>query len=212
MKRKTEIKQNEMAVTEIVTGKEVLCTAGVSTCICIAAKGQFGTHPFMALFHWDGFAYDFDKQAVGAEDTARAIIELLTVRFVCMIKREFSGYHRVEKPRLTEMHIIGGEKATPDLSGTEFEVEMLRKYLPVYCNKYFDTMPDNRYFFQNYFTGQNGKSDSVTVSITPNGVTIKSDDDALTNLGVTDSESFTSEDSVHDEKLDEPIIRRRKIT
>ena len=115
MKRKTEIKQNEMAVNEIVTGKEVLCTAGVSTCICIAAKGQFGTHPFMALFHWDGFAYDFDKQAVGAEDTARAIIELLTVRFVCMIKREFSGYHRVEKPLLAEMSIIGGEKATPDL-------------------------------------------------------------------------------------------------
>jgi hypothetical protein len=58
MKRKTEIKQNEMAVTKIVTGKEVIQTPGVSTFICIAAKGQFGTHPFMALFHRDGFDYD----------------------------------------------------------------------------------------------------------------------------------------------------------
>ena len=73
-------------------------------------------------------------------------------------------------------------------------------------------MPDTRYFFQNYFTGQSGKSDSVTVSITPNGVTIKSDDDALTSPEVTDSESFTSEDGVPDERIDKPIIRRRKIT
>ena len=200
-----------MAVTKIFTGKEVIQTPGVSTCICIAAKGQFGTHPSMALFHRDGFDYDFDKQAVGAEDTAQDIIELLTVRFVCMIKREFSGYHRVEKPWLTEMHIIGGEKATPDLSGTEFEVETLRKYLPVYCNKYFDTMPDTRYFFQNYFTGRGGKSDSVTVSISPNGIVITSYD-VLTSPEVTDSESFTSEDSSQDEKIGEPIIRRRKIS
>jgi hypothetical protein len=74
MTRKTEIKQNEMAVVEVVTGKEVISTPGVSTCICISVKGQYGTHPFIALFHWEGLDARFDKKAPGAEERARDAI------------------------------------------------------------------------------------------------------------------------------------------
>lgn len=195
MRRKTEIKQNEMAV---------------STCICIAVKGQFSTHPFIALFHWEGFDYEFNKQASDAEEQAKMVVESVFVSFVCKMKRSFSGYHRIEKPWLSEIHIIGGEKATSYLSGTELEVETLRRYLPELCNKYFEIMPESRSFFQNYLTGKDGRSDSKTVTISAQNVVITSDDEPeleeRNSTGITDTESFSSEE---DEQHKTPFRKRR---
>jgi hypothetical protein len=101
-------------------------------------------------------------------------------------------------------------QSTPFISGTELEVETLKKYLPAYCHQYFTVMPDTRAILQNYLTGKGDKSDSNTVTLTPYGVTITSDDvmnaEVMSNSEKTDSELTESDQDEHED----PMIPPRK--
>ncbi len=204
-KRGREVAQSQISVMEVCTGREALCTSGVSTCICILAKGQYGAHSFIAMQHWDGFSDSFDKQATNALEEARAVIDILVALYVLTIKRSFSRTGPNEKPLLEEIRIIGGEKGTPYLSGTELEVETLKRCLPELCETYFQTTPETVYDYKVYLT-DSYKSHSNTVIFTPIGVGIISDD--LHEKESTLSEKSTDPDS---DDFEENLPRRPRF-
>ncbi|MCX7091386.1 MAG: hypothetical protein NTU48_08060 [Legionellales bacterium] len=206
MKRKPEVvKQAQLAVLEVCSGKETLRTSGVSTCICLLAKGQYGAHSFIAMYHWEGFSESLDKQAVNASEQAIAEITTVLAQYALGIKRSFSRASREEKPVLESMHIIGGERGTPYLSGTELEVETLRQCLPELCEEYFQITPETRYDYKTYLTDSYA-CHSNTVIFKPSGVKIISDD--------LDEEDDTTSEDISDffpEKSEERLPRRRRI-
>lgn len=152
MWRKREVAQNEIVVIEIETGKEVLYTEGVSTCICILAKGQYGTHPFLAMYHWDGFSDNVNRQDLNVMNYAKCGIQSVISFFSAKIKHSFFSLYPNEKPELEAMYIIGGEKGTPDLSGTELEVLALKLFLPEFCNAYFSVHSETKLLYKNFLT------------------------------------------------------------
>lgn len=202
MPRLTKVQQNEMAVVEIVTGKEILYTVGVSTCVCLAVKGQYGAHPFLALLHWDGFNLNFDKHAPALEDRAFIEIDLLMRRFVTTIKNSFAASQRFERPELNYIFLIGGEKRASNLSGTELEVEILKKYLPILCGKYFSVWSNTLFEYRNYLT-DGAQCQTVNVIMRPSGIEFEFD--SFGYIDEIESKKRHSDSSTHPPSEDDSV-------
>ena len=154
------VEQAELIVVADNVDDTVLITQGISTCICLCAKGLVGGMPFLAMYHWEGFSDDFDKQAEDAENKALLEVNDLFDKFSSHIIRAFKQH---SLPQLHAMYLIGGEKATPDLSGTELEVETLESYVKNLADEYFDTSADLLIKHQHYLTDE---SNSLSIQFT----------------------------------------------
>ncbi len=141
------VEVGETRVVKATDDTTCLMTSGVSTCICLLIKGRVGSVPYLGMMHWDGFSYEFDKNSRQVEKHARQAVDSLIWRLAYSVELEMKNYkhRRDEKPLLESFQIIGGERASKDLSGTELEVQSLIHYSKRFCDKYFKTT-DNTYY------------------------------------------------------------------
>ena len=202
MRYRRPVEQEEMVVIEIVSGKEILVTEGVSTCICIMIHGQYGAHPFLAMYHWDGFDVSFDKNDPEVWLRANDKIDMMIMRYVGKIKQTFTSRYANEKPQIQAMYIAGGEKATPEQSGTELEVVSLRRFLPAICRQYFEITAESKLSFQNFLTGDN-QSYAFDIEFSPRGVNL-----ILEKPHIEDNADLTSTESADSDSVSEEQTKR----
>ena len=70
------VRQGNTTVVALENPDIGLTTGGISTCICVMAKGIVGGMPYLAMLHWEGFNASFDKHAPDATEQAQAIVDL----------------------------------------------------------------------------------------------------------------------------------------
>jgi hypothetical protein len=149
-----QVLQEQMVVVPVTHPQIALMTKGVSTCLCLMAKGYVAGQPYLAMYHWDGFALSFNKAAHDASE--RAVLEIAGVltHFSRKIMKTMKPYNATKDklPNLSELYVVGGERAAPGLSGTELEVESLRESVQVLCSHLFAISPKTRFADDYYRT------------------------------------------------------------
>lgn len=158
MKTPVELIEVEMNETKLVTlneGRAVLTTGGVSTCICILMKGRIMEDtPFLLMHHWEGFDLSFDKSAPDANHQAKLVLNNLFIELAGAVwdeqKNHTSSDEDDESIHLDALYLIGGERASTSISGTEFEVDRLGEYAKELCEDYFDVSPATTYVRDHY--------------------------------------------------------------
>lgn len=188
MPQRIQVRQEEMVVLPLRSHKMALMTKGVSTCVCLMARGHVGEMPFLAMYHWDGFGPPFDKAAPNAREQAVHGVEYVFSFLAEAIMKKMKPYRvkRGEIPQLDALYLVGGEHATLDLSGTELEVETLREHTERLCARYFALSPHTTYVHDYYRTHG---SEALNVLFTSDDIKIEFD-----SVDDSDFESDTSSD------------------
>jgi len=161
-----KVEQEELVIVTLDAQEKELITEGVSTCICFLAKGWVGRIPFLAMYHWDGFPERFDKFHPEAEILGLSVVKNIIKNIAQSIhqtsKREnqmFSRSQNQSPPQLQALYLVGGERSSEYLSGTELEVEILKKYAKTCCDQYFTLLPNSIIEHFHYLTcGSQSKS------------------------------------------------------
>ncbi len=165
-----DVSMNEIAVAATSswpTEVPVLATAGISTCMAIILHGNIHNIPFVAMYHWAGFASHVNKR-----DEYQMLTETYKVfnDISDKIRTKFTAAQD-EPISINGISIIGGEKQQKDeqgkiiVSGTAKEVKLLKQYALEICVEIFEVSDEAQPIFYNFKT-QN--AETIDVQVFPN--------------------------------------------
>jgi hypothetical protein len=136
----------------------------LSSSMCLLARGHVGFVPFLSICYWDGLSTEFDKLAPNAARYARDNIAIVIANYASDVLSHMRVFNPLQlKPHLDMFCVVGGERATEDLSGTELEVETFRQHAQKLCQKFFITSDETTYDVKSYMT-QGVQTMNVTFS------------------------------------------------
>jgi hypothetical protein len=164
-----------------------LTAGGVTTCICIMVKGTVGSLPCIAMYHWDGFPVA--HEIANDQNMIRQVFMAISQAMILAMRAYLPHTKKLKLPVLEALYLIGGERATPDLSGTEREVSALKAYAQTACELFFITSVDTAYHADHYLT-QN--SEVIRVFFSYQTTTYAFDESF-----VSDDESKLDDDASH---------------
>jgi hypothetical protein len=198
-----EVEMDEIAVScfdeeTSSTASPLLLTEGISTCIAIILHGRVNGRNFCAFYHWPGFP---DYIRLNIETEGISAIYNVFINIEEKIRKKFiitSSYPIT----ITAITIIGGEKKQINehdelkISGTEAEVNLLKKYTAEICTEMFEVNPGVNPVFRNFLT--KGAS-SIDIQVYANSIHYQKDSGKFFDQTRKDSRKRKSQEAEPDE-------------